>query len=96
MVLVRTKFHLNKKDIERFRRQERLKELLYSIRKDKFGQYTVESSHDMGTTYTVFWYSKKKAWICTCKYFSLYQKTCVHIDAVKQYDSMIGKHLDDF
>ena len=71
-----------------------MKEIMYSIRKNRFGEYTVESSHDVGKFYDVYYYSAKKSWLCTCRYFALFQSTCIHIDAVKNYDLTLGQYLD--
>ena len=51
---------INQDTLKKIRRKKRMKEIMYSIRKNRFGEYTVESSHDVGKFYDVYYYSAKK------------------------------------
>lgn len=77
---LKTKSHYFKK--------KRLSRLMANIRRSEYGEYLVTSDHDSRRNYEVY-NSRRIGWICTCKFFALKQKSCIHIAAAQEYEKYI-------
>ena len=83
MTLVRIK--INKEKLREIKRRKKVQKIIADIQLHPEAGYLVSSYRDKGVRYDVY-NSLRKSWLCTCTYFALTGKECIHITAAKQYD----------
>lgn len=85
---------ISQKELKKYRKAIQVGKVMFDIEKAQDGGYIVKSQHDRLKKYNVY-HNKFDKWSCTCTHSSLYPllENCVHIDATKEYEKILGEFL---